>query len=422
MHPPATPMGAIEADSKVWKAVEDHVISQAGGKYVVFAAARTRHHPFTAAFAMEVIRVRARVSNPLGTRVELKRMRLACVHLRNAEADAVPDVPPFVDALDADLLGLCARGDEHAAATGVREQDVVIGAHETACVTLELAPQEEGWVRVQGLQWDIEVPPEATSASSKDGSSGKVAGRRAGHSQVEEERAPLHAACLWAPPRRRCKCAQPDGKPPAASRGASEHTVWHMSDGDVVHAAPAQLSLSSLSYCRFATEEASRIAGESMHGLPISRAMHAADAAQAPALAFTEQSCLTFSVQPPALLLSLQPAVPREPLAAPALDTELAERVFAGWQAAGRPLRVPESVLAGELVPVALVVTRRKGQDATALRLCTSGGEVALLRGTSIGVVSQSDAGHPAWVLTQLAHCMTSMPLLHAWPRKHSPP
>ena len=145
------------------------------------------------------------------------------------------------------------------------------------------------------------------------------------------------------------------------------------------------LQLPSCVACRYATSEQSKAAAESMHGMPVSRAMHAADAAQAPTLAFTQQSCLTFAIQEPAPLLHLRPAAPGTDLTGPDLSAETAKRLFPDWEQAQRPLRVPETVLAGELVPVPLVVTRTHREAASALRLSSSDAHCAVLPDVSIG-------------------------------------
>ena len=141
--------------------------------------------------------------------------------------------------------------------------------------------------------------------------------------------------------------------------------------------------------CRYSSEAQSSAAGDSMHGLPIARAMLAADAAQPPALSFTQRSCLTFTVQQPAPLLYLRPAGHADALAVPPVPDRTAAELFTDWSAAQRHVGVPAALFVGELAPLPLVISRRKGQSATALRFASASGDVAVLANVSVADMQQ---------------------------------
>ena len=241
---------------------------------------------------------------------------------------------------------------------------------------------QQGWVKVEGLQWEIVVPQGAAETGGRR-EHGKVArGGSADGQDSAAELSPLLAACFWVPPRHRCKCA-----PDAHVRACGASLTMVASHAQCLDACCALSG--RIVACRYATEAQSSRAGESMHGMPISRAMLAADAAQPPALSFTQRSCLTFTVQQPSPLLFVRPPGSTDALAAPPVPQTTVDELFADWSAAQRSVCVPETLLMGELAPLPLVVSRRAGQSATALRLASASGDVAVLANISCSAMLQ---------------------------------
>jgi hypothetical protein len=112
--------------------------------------------------------------------------------------------------------------------------------------------------------------------------------------------------------------------------------------------------------------------------MPISRAMQAAGLAQPPALVFIEQSCMAFLLQPPTPLLLLRPAAATTPLAVDCVSSALASLLFPEWEAAGVALEMPPVVSVGQLVPLALVLSKAQGTAIENLTLVTSSRDVSL--------------------------------------------
>lgn len=125
-----------------------------------------------------------------------------------------------------------------------------------------------------------------------------------------------------------------------------------------------------------------------MRGLPIVRALQAADVAQPPALVFAQRSCLTFAVQPRAPLLHLRPAAPSAALAVDCVASDLAALLFPEWEAAGVALEVPRVLLAGQVAPLALVVSNAQGRPVGGVTLATSSPDLVVLPGASVGALS----------------------------------
>jgi hypothetical protein len=123
-----------------------------------------------------------------------------------------------------------------------------------------------------------------------------------------------------------------------------------------------------------------------MRGMPILRAMQAADIAQPPALVFMEQSCMTFLLQPPAALVLLRPAVASTPLAVDCIPSALASLLFPDWEDAGLSLEVPSVVMVGQLVPLALVLSKAQDRPIENLTLATSSRDVSLQSVLRVGV------------------------------------
>jgi hypothetical protein len=198
MHGSSSDEGASESDNRSWTAMEDAVISQSSGRHLVFIAARKHQNPFTAAFTDEAIRVNIVLMNPLAVPLALKNLRLACIHVRNADSIAAPDVPPFSEALDQNLPALRTRAAASDAAAGTMVMDITIGPRETKPLVLELKPRQEGWIKIEGLRWEVSLP----GGSMEGGEAVGVA-----DAEANAETLCIPAACFWAPQSCRRKCA-----------------------------------------------------------------------------------------------------------------------------------------------------------------------------------------------------------------------
>jgi hypothetical protein len=123
-----------------------------------------------------------------------------------------------------------------------------------------------------------------------------------------------------------------------------------------------------------------------IRGMPIASAVKAADATVPAVLMFSQRNCLTFTIQPPTPLLYLRFSGPDPNLSMLAVEEELCDKLFQDWKAVGRPVKPPETLLEGEVVPIALVVSRRQGHAVKNLWLATSNEDVAMLPGVPVGV------------------------------------
>ena len=203
MHAPPASAAAAQRDHRHFRAIEQHLVGQAS-RHARLASARRRQRPFTAAFCEETIEVHARLRNPLDTPLHLANVRLACAaRPRDAASDASTDAPPFVEVDKQGLRGLCERADASAAAARVKPVDVDIPAGGSVDVTFEVTPREEGWLRVEGLRWDVVVPPAAPPEPAAASSSPPPPAR---HDSQAGEAGSIGAACFWRPRQHRQRC------------------------------------------------------------------------------------------------------------------------------------------------------------------------------------------------------------------------
>eukprot|EP00892_Ulva_mutabilis_P007845 jgi/Ulvmu1/5432/UM022_0227.1 len=327
--------GDNEVADRHWKVMEE-AATQSPAHKVLLSRPKSKHQ-YTVMFADEPLQVHVTVTNPLPVDVRVKNFRLACscvlTEAGAAGADGMGIFPSSV-LVPADLQDLCHRSDESTASLVVEPQAFTLGPRRTETRVLLVRPMRAAWLYIGGVRWEIE--PAADVAASP----------RVGEDAIHEfdpSDPHVEAACMFKP---------------------------------------------SVKRLRYGSAEESRYAGQHMRGMMIGAATRGADAAQPPRLHFTERTCLALKVLPPGPLVMLRPAESVGNLAVEPVPREIPTKVFASWPSQKRPVMMPASLLQGELVPLAFVLSRAPGCRLRNVLLLTTNPDISLHPEIDAGSVS----------------------------------
>lgn len=288
-------------------------------------------HQFTIMFADEPLHVHVTISNPLPVDVRIQNLRLACSSVeKDNDSTTEGGTFPSTVLVPTDLRDLCHKSDQSADLLVAEPQTFTLGAKRTETRVLLVRPTHAAWIYIGGVRWQIKPAADmaAASHSSHDGVKDPQSLQ-----DFDPSDPPVEAACMFKP---------------------------------------------SVKRLRYGTSEESRLAGQRMRGMMIGAAARSADAAQPPRLHFTERTCLAFRVLPPGPLVMLRPAESVGSLSVEPVPREIPTKVFASWPCHKRPVMMPASLLHGELLPLAFVLSRAPGSSLRNVRLLTTNPDISL--------------------------------------------
>lgn len=312
-----------------WKVMEEAAAQKPEHKSLM---SRTKSkHLYTVMFADEPLHVHVTITNPLSVEIQVKNFRLACSWTgADGVGAAVPRTFPSALLVPTDLKHLCQKSDDSADVLVVEPQTFTLGPKRSETRVLLVRPTQAAWLYIGGVRWEIE--PVADVAVASHGSQDSVHDPHSPHA-FDPSDPPIEAACMFKP---------------------------------------------SVKRLRYGTSEESRLAGQHMRGMMIGAAARSADAVQHPRLHFTERTCLAFRVLPPGPLVMLRPAESVGSLAVEPVPREIPTKVFSTWPSHMRPVMMPASLLLGELVPLAFVLSRAAGCKLRNVRLLTTNSDLSL--------------------------------------------
>lgn len=312
-----------------WKVMEE-AAAQNPEQKILMSRTKSKHQ-YTVMFADEPLHVHVTITNPLSVDIKVQNFRLACSCTGTDGVGAgAPGTFPNSLLVPADLKDLCHKSDKSADVLVVEPQTFTLGPKRSETRVLLVRPTQAAWLYIGGVRWEIEPVADVGTAShsSQDG----VHDPHSLH-DFDPSDPPIEAACMFKP---------------------------------------------SVKRLRYSTSEESRLAGQRMRGMMIGAAARSADAAQPPRLHFTERTCLAFRVLPPGPLVMMRPAESFGSLAVEPVPREIPTKVFATWPSHMRPVMMPASLLLGELVPLAFVLSRAPGCKLQNVRLLTTNTDLSL--------------------------------------------
>lgn len=312
-----------------WKVLEE-AAAQKPEQKALLSRSKNKHQ-YTVMFADEPLHVHVKVQNPLPVDVLIKNFRLACscVGTDNSLSSSNGTFPSSI-LIPADLKDLCQKSDQSADLLTAEPQTFTLGAKRSETRVLVVRPRHSAWLYIGGVQWEVEP------------------------------------------------AAHVDGMAQTSHDEWQTSPAKHDFDASDPHVEGACMFKPSVKRLRYATAEESRFAGQSMRGMMISAATHSADAAQQPRLHFTERTCLAFRVLPTGPLVLLRPAESVGILSVDPVPREIPTKVFSKWPAHKRPVMMPASLLQGELIPLAFVISRDPGCKLSNVRLLTTHPDISL--------------------------------------------
>lgn len=329
--------GDNEVADRHWRVMEE-AATQTPAHKALLSRPKSKHQ-YTVMFADEPLHVHVTITNPLHMDVQVKNFRLACscvfTEAGGAGAGGAGTFPSSV-LVPADLTDLCKKSDESAESLVVEPQSFTLGPQRTETRVLLVRPKLASWLYIGGVRWELE--PAADAAASPR------IGPETMH-DFDPSDPPVEAACMFEP---------------------------------------------SVKRLRYSSAEESRYAGQHMRGMLISAATRGADAAQPPRLHFTERTCLALKVLPPGPLVMMRPAESVGSLAVDPVPREIPTKVFSTWPSHKRPVMMPASLLQGELVPLAFVLSRAPGCTLRNVQLLTTNPDISLHPEVDAGMLSCS--------------------------------
>lgn len=321
--------GDNEVADRHWKVMEESAAQDPAHK-ALLSRPKSKHQ-YTVMFADEPLHVHVTITNPLAMDIRVKNFRLACSCMQtDGTMAAGGSTFPSSILVPADLQDLCHKSDESTESLVVEPQTFALGPKRSETRVLLVRPTHAAWMYIGGVRWEIE--PAAEAAASPRG--------QEGIHQFDPADPQVEAACMFKP---------------------------------------------SVKRLRYSSAEESRYAGQHMRGKMIGAATRSADAAQPPRLHFTERTCLALKVLPPGPLVLMRPAESVGNLAVEPVPREIPTKVFASWPSHKRPVMMPASLLQGELVPLAFVLSRAPGCTLRHVRLFTTNPDVSLHPETEAG-------------------------------------
>lgn len=300
---------------------------------------------YSTVFADEPMTVHVTVTNPLDVEISIKDLRIACAccmdssvdTAKSAQSDKTMTPPTFPSnvLLPLDLNDLCMKAESCTDLIDSEPQSFVLGARQSSTRALVVRPGKPGWLYIGGARWEVD-------------------------------------------------CGNVLDRDPMQSRAALLGPDFSEEDPKVQAAALFKPSVRRL---RYGTLMESRTAADYSRGMTISAAVRAADSVQPPRLDYTDRTCLAFRVMPPGPLLFLRPAEMEGDMTVPAVAADVASQLFADWEQAGRQIKLPKTVLVGQLVPLPFVVSKPASCSLSKLTVLTTSADVSLQPSFDIGVL-----------------------------------